>query len=117
MDESSAVNLALDAVQTLKDIDVNVSHIGDMLRAHMEQVPELVQPTETEVDALAINDADDAESGWTTVVTASEPLPDNWASDFLHFQYMHTVLFVAMLVALLLNLGATLWLAVSDKWR
>ena len=33
------------------------------------------------------------------------------------FQYMQTVLFVFMLVALLLNLGATLWLAFSDKWR
>ena len=120
MDEASAINLALDAAQLLKDIDANTSHIVQLLSAHVEQLPELVQPADPEANALALAEGSAGDEGgesWTTVVTANEPLPENWASDLLHFQYMHTVLFVVMAVALMLNLGATLWLAFSDKWR
>lgn len=120
MDDAAALQLAADAYSTLKGIDANVAHIGQLLQSHVEQLPELVLPADPEASALALAEGSAGDEGgesWTTVVTANEPLPENWASDLLRFQYMHTVLFVVMAVALLLNLGATLWLAFSDKWR
>lgn len=110
--------LALDveAMQSIKGIESNVEHIGDLLESHIRQVQELPLPSEQEAGALALNGSAD-DGNWTTYVTANEPLPDGWASDLLHFQYMHTVIFVAILAALAINLGATLWLAFSDKWR
>ena len=43
--------------------------------------------------------------------------PPYFFAHLMGFQYMQTVLSVFLLVAFLLNLGATLWLAFSDKWR
>lgn len=113
MDESAAVQMALDALESLKGIEFEVQQLGGLLRSHVEQLPELVQPAEPEAQALALDDSCDG--GWTTVVTASEPLPDGWAVDMAHFGYMQVVLLVAVLVAVLLNVGVVLWLAFSAK--
>ena len=62
-------------------------------------------------------DAPDDSSNWVTEVHSSVEVPPDFFSHLMGFQYMQTVLMVSLLVAFLLNLGATLWLAFSDKWR
>lgn len=115
MDESQALELAVGVVGKLDSIDAGVTQLRELLQAHIEHLPELVQPSQPEAQPLALDDSDS--DGWTTVVTATEPLPDDWASDLLHFQYMQLCVSVALLVALCLNVGATLWLAFSRNWR
>ena len=67
---------------------------------------------------LAIaTDAPDDSGNWVTTVTSETEVPPDFFSHLMGFQYMQTVLMVFLLVAFLLNLGATLWLAFSDKWR
>ena len=110
MNEDAAATLALDAYQVLQGIGEDVAQIrgqnSDVLAALGELVArDAAQPV-----------AEDSGS-WQTVVTSSVEVPAQFFPDLMGFQYMQTVLFVFVLVALLLDLGAILWLAFSDKWR
>ena len=125
MDENAAASLALDAYQALEGIGEDVAQIkagnSDVLAA----IESLLQ---TEVEGfrqliardseLAIaTDAPDDSGNWGTTVTSETEVPPDFFTHLMGFQYMQTVLMVFLLVAFLLNLGATLWLAFSDKWR
>ena len=66
---------------------------------------------------LAIATDAPEDSNWVTEVRSSVEVPPDFFAHLMGFQYMQTVLSVFLLVAFLLNLGATLWLAFSDKWR
>ena len=124
MDENAAASLALDAYQALEGIGEDVAQIkagnSDVLAA-------IESLRQTEVEGFRQLIARDAElaiaadapedSNWVTEVHSSVEVPPDFFSHLMGFQYMQTVLFVFMLVAFLLNLGATLWLAFSDKWR
>lgn len=69
--------------------------------------------------------ADDASSGVSDGQPAGDAsagvaLPASWngyPGDSLQYLSMQSTLLLFVLVALLLNLGANLWLAFSDKWR
>lgn len=124
MDENAAASLALDAAKTLEGIGEDVAQIkagnSDVLAAI-----ESLRQTEVEVfqqliardSELAIaSDAPD-DAAWVTTVTSETEVPPDFFPHLMGFQYMQTVLMVFLLVAFLLNLGATLWLAFSDKWR
>lgn len=124
MDEMEAVNLAVDSAATLKEIAKDVAQIRKAnfkaleILSRPQEVEEVPQPEEEEAQNLAAPLSDEASSeSWQTVVTSSVEVPETFFSDLMAFQYMQTVLFVFMLLALLLNLGAALWLAFSDKWR
>ena len=125
MDENAAASLALDAYQALEGIGEDVAQIkagnSDVLAA----IESLLQ---TEVEGfrqliardseLAIaTDAPDDSGNWVTTGTSETEVPPDFFTHLMGFQYMQTVLMVFLLVAFLLNLGATLWLAFSDKWR
>lgn len=124
MDENAAASLALDAYQTLEGIGEDVAQIrvgnSDVLAAI-----ESLRQTEVEgFQQLIARDADLAiaydvpeDAAWVTTVTSEAEVPPDFFPHLMGFQYMQTVLMVFLLVALLLNLGATLWLAFSDKWR
>lgn len=124
MDENAAASLALDAAQTLEGIGEDVAQIKGQNSDVLAAVESLRQ---TEVEGFQQLIARDAElaiasdapedSNWVTEVHSSVEVPPDFFSHLMGFQYMQTVLFVFMLVVLLLNLGATLWLAFSDKWR
>lgn len=116
MDEQTAVSLALDAFSALDGIRQDVGQIKELGSQQLE----LLQKWPAEVpshsdDEVAPLDADPAD--WVTEVHSATEVPAEFFPDLMGFQYMHTVLFAFMLLALLLNLGATLWLAFSDKWR
>lgn len=116
MDENAAASLALDAAQTLEGIGEDVAQIkgqnSDVLAALGQIVArDQESPVVSDEGTVAL----DLET-FEEVPVTNEP-PANFWGDLMGFQYMQTVLFVFMLVALLLNLGATLWLAFSDKWR
>lgn len=116
MDEAAAASLALDAYQALQGIHEDVAQIrvdnSDVLAALGQLVArDAAQPVADDSGAVAL----DLET-FEEVPVASEP-PANFWGDLMCFQYMQTVIFVFMLVALLLNLGATFWLSFSDKWR
>lgn len=124
MDENAAASLALDAAQTLEGIGEDVAQIkagnSDVLAA----VESLRQTDAEGFRQLIARDAELAiatdapeDSNWVTEVRSSVEVPPDFFSHLMGFQYMQTVLMVFMLVAFLLNLGATLWLAFSDKWR
>lgn len=124
MDESAAASLALDAAQTLEGIGEDVAQI----RAGNSDVLAAIESLrQTEVEGFRQLIARDAElaiatdvpedSNWVTEVRSSVEIPPDFFTHLMGFQYMQTVLSVFLLVAFLLNLGATLWLAFSDKWR
>lgn len=124
MDESAAVSLALDAAQTLEGIGEDVAQIkgsnSDVLAAlevlRQTNVEGFQQLIARDSELAVVTDAPD-DAAWVTTVTSETEVPPDFFSHIMGFQYMQTVLMVFMLVALLLNLGATLWLAFSDKWR
>ena len=124
MDESAAASLALDAAQTLEGIGEDVAQI----RAGNSDVLAAIESLrQTEVEGFRQLIARDTElsiatdvpedSNWVTEVRSSVEIPPDFFTHLMGFQYMQTVLSVFLLVAFLLNLGATLWLAFSDKWR
>lgn len=124
MDESAAASLALDAAQTLKGIGEDVAQIragnSDVLAAieslRQTNVEGFQQLIARDAELAIATDAPE-DSNWVTEVHSSVEVPPDFFTHLMGFQYMQTVLFVFMLVAFLLNLGATLWLAFSDKWR
>lgn len=116
MDEQTAVDLALDAYKALDSIGKDVAQIKEL---GVRQLEILQQPAPEEVpssvDSVIEPLSDDAD--WVTEVHSTVEVPAGFFPDLMGFQYMQTVLSVFLLVAFLLNLGATLWLAFSDKWR
>lgn len=124
MDESAAASLALDAAQTLDGIGEDVAQIKGTNSDVLAAIESLRQ---TEVEGfqqliardseLAISSDAPEDSNWVTEVRSSVEVPPDFFPHLMGFQYMQTVLMVFLLVAFLLNLGATLWLAFSDKWR
>lgn len=124
MDENAAASLALDAAQTLEGIGEDVAQIKGQNSDVLAAIESLRQ---TEVEGFRQLIARDAElaiaadapedSNWVTEVRSSVEVPPHFFAHLMGFQYMQTVLSVFLLVAFLLNLGATLWLAFSDKWR
>lgn len=124
MDENAAASLALDAAQTLEGIGEDVAQIkagnSDVLAAieslRQTDAEGFRQLIARDVELAIATDAPE-DSNWVTEVRSSVEVPPDFFSHLMGFQYMQTVLMVFMLVAFLLNLGATLWLAFSDKWR
>lgn len=124
MDESAAATLALDAAQTLEGIGEDVAQIkagnSDVLAAieslRQTEVEGFQQLIARDADLAIASDASD-DAAWVTTVTSEAEVPPDFFSHLMGFQWMQTVLMVFLLAAFLLNLGATLWLAFSDKWR
>lgn len=124
MDENAAASLALDAYQALEGIGEDVAQIKG---ANSDVLAAIESLRQTEVEGFRQLIARDAElaiaadapedSNWVTEVHSSVEVPPDFFTHLMGFQYMQTVLLIFMLVAFLLNLGATLWLAFSDKWR
>lgn len=124
MDEAAAASLALDAYQALKGIGEDVAQIkganSDVLAAieslRQTNVEGFQQLIARDADLVIATDAPE-DSNWVTEVRSSVEVPPDFFAHLMGFQYMQTVLSVFLLVAFLLNLGATLWLSFSDKWR
>lgn len=124
MDENAAASLALDAAQTLEGIGEDVAQIkgqnSDVLAAieslRQTEVEGFQQLIARDADLAIASDAPE-DSNWVTEVHSSVEVPPDFFPHLVGFQWMQTVLLVFLLVAFLLNLGATLWLAFSDKWR
>lgn len=124
MDESAAASLALDAAQTLVGIGEDVAQIrgqnSDVLAAieslRQTEVEGFQQLIARDSEIAIASDAPE-DSNWVTEVHSSAEVPPDFFPHLMGFQWMQTVLMVFLLVAFLLNLGATLWLAFSDKWR
>ena len=124
MDENAAASLALDAAQTLEGIGEDVAQIKGQNSDVLAAIESLRQINVEGFQQLIARDAELAiatdapeDSNWVTEVRSSVEVPPDFFSHLMGFQYMQTVLLIFMLVAFLLNLGATLWLAFSDKWR
>lgn len=128
MDEQAAASLALDAFSALDGIRQDVAQIRDvnlqtfdLLNSQIQRVDEQMEAKGLSVEVPADPEAQNLLPGdsadWVTEVHSATEVPAGFFPDLMGFQYMHTVLFAFMLLALLLNLGATLWLAFSDKWR
>ena len=124
MDENAAASLALDAAQTLEGIGEDVAQIKGANSDVLAAIESLRQTNVEGFQQLIARDAELAiaadapeDSNWVTEVRSSVEVPPDFFSHLMGFQYMQTVLMVFLLVAFLLNLGATLWLAFSDKWR
>ena len=110
MDEATAVKLAMDAYSSIQGIGEDVAQ----LKGQNSDVLSLL----AEIPAADLLDAaPDDGSNWVTEVRSTVEVPEPFFNDLMSFQYMQTVLLVFLLLAFLLNLGATLWLAFSDKWR
>lgn len=124
MDENAAASLALDAAQTLEGIGEDVAQIkgqnSDVLAAieslRQTEVEGFQQLIARDADLAIASDAPE-DSNWVTEVHSSVEVPPDFFPHLMGFQWMQTVLLVFLLVAFLLNLGASLWLAFSDKWR
>ena len=117
MDEDAAASLALDAYQALQGIHEDVAQIRGINSDVLDALRGLQATEVPDSDLAAVPVPLDDSSNWVTEVRSSvEVLPD-FFTHLMGFQYMQTVLSVFLLVAFLLNLGATLWLAFSDKWR
>lgn len=124
MDEAAAASLALDAAQTLKGIGEDVAALkaqnSDVLASieslRLTNVEGFQQIIARDAELAIASDAPE-DSNWVTEVRSSVEVPPDFFAHLMGFQYMQTVLSVFLLVAFLLNLGATLWLAFSDKWR
>lgn len=123
MDETEAAGLAVDAAATLKGIGQDVAQIRELSFKQLEilsrpdEAEEVPQPDEEEAQSLILDEGAPDDGGWVTEVHSSVEVPPEFFSDLMAFQWMSLVLSAFMLVALLLNFGATLWLAFSDKWR
>ena len=124
MDENAAASLALDAAQILEGIGEDVAQIRGQNSDVLAAIESLRQTNVEGFQQLIVRDAELAiasdapeDSNWVTEVRSSVEVPPDFFSHLMGFQYMQTVLMVFLLVAFLLNLGATLWLAFSDKWR
>ncbi len=129
MDEESAVSLALGAAKALDSVREDVAQVKevnvrqfDLLKSKLDEVTGLLSkkpaseveiPAEPEAQNLASSD----DANWVTEVRSGVEVPETFFSDLMSFQYMQVTLSVFLLLALLLNLGANLWLAFSDKWR
>ena len=124
MNEDAAASLALDAYQTLQGIGEDVAQIKGANLDVLAAIESLRQTNAEGFRQIIARDSDLAiatdapeDSNWVTEVRSSVEVPSDFFSHLMGFQYMQTVLSVFLLVAFLLNLGATLWLAFSDKWR
>lgn len=124
MDENAAASLALDAYQTLQGIGEDVAQIKGANSDVLAAIESLRQTDAEGFRQIIARDAELAiasdapeDSNWVTEVRSSVEVPPDFFAHLMGFQYMQTVLSVFLLVAFLLNLGATLWLAFSDKWR
>ncbi len=125
MNEDAAASLALDAYQALQGIGEDVAQIkganSDILAAleslRQTNAEGFQQIIARDSEISIASDAPDDSASWVTEVRSSTEVPADFFTHLMGFQYMQTVLFVFILVALLLNLGASLWLAFSDKWR
>ena len=125
MDENAAASLALDAYQALQGIHEDVAQIkgqnSDVLAAieslRHTNAEGFRQIIARDAELAIASDAPDDSGNWVTEVHSSVEVPPDFFTHLMGFQYMQTVLSVFLLVAFLLNLGATLWLAFSDKWR
>ena len=124
MDENAAASLALDAAQTLEGIGEDVAQIKGQNSDVLAAIESLRQTEVEGFQQLIARDADLAiasdvpeDAVWVTTVTSEAEVPPDFFPHLMGFQWMQTVLMVFLLVAFLLNLGATLWLAFSDKWR
>lgn len=124
MDESAAATLALDAYSALQGIGEDVAQIKGANSDVLAAIESLRQTNVEGFQQLIARDAELAiatdipdDAAWVTTVTSETEVPPDFFSHIMGFQYMQTVLMVFLLVAFLLNLGATLWLAFSDKWR
>ena len=125
MNEDAAASLALDAAQTLKGIGEDVaalkaqnsdvlSSIDSLRLSNVEGFQQLIaRDSYLPVPA----DVSDESANWVTEVRSEIEVPSSFFSDLMSFQYFQTVLLVFVLVSLLLNFGALLWLSFSDKWR
>lgn len=124
MDENAAATLALDAYSALQGIGEDVAQIkagnSDVLAAieslRQTDAEGFRQLIARDSELAIATDAPD-DSNWVTEVRSSVEVPPDFFPHLMGFQWMQTVLMVFLLVAFLLNLGATLWLAFSDKWR
>lgn len=125
MNEDAAASLALDAYQALQGICEDVAQIkganSDVLAAleslRQTNAEGFQQIIARDSEISIVSDAPDDTASWVTEVRSSTEVPADFFTHLMDFQFMQTVLLVFMLVALLLNLGASLWLAFSDKWR
>lgn len=120
MDETQALNLAVDAYAALQGIREDVAQLkginSDVL-ALLTDRTEVPAPDVPDISLYGLEGGSVGDGQWHTTVTSETEVPAAFFTDVMGFQYMQTVLFVFMLLALLLNLGATLWLSFSDKWR
>lgn len=126
MNEDAAASLALDAAQILKGIGEDVAALkaqnSDVLASidslRLSNVEGFQQLIARDSDlAVVPADVNDDSANWVTEVRSEVEVPSSFFSDLLSFQYFQTVLLVFVLVSLLLNFGALLWLSFSDKWR
>lgn len=115
--DDQAFALAMDALSSLDSIREDVSALkgvdSDILALLKVQGAEVPQPDQPEISLSVPYSALDSAQ---VAEVDSSPL-DAFQHDLLAFQWMQTVLGVFLLVAVLLNLGASLWLSFSDKWR
>ena len=114
MDESSLIDLAVNSASGLKGIGEDVAQIKELLSREVSEIP---LSDGLEVAPLDSGSVDDESAPAVVEVQPAIDVPPDYFSDMLSFQWMQTVLLVFMLVAMLLNFGAALWLAFSDKWR
>lgn len=116
MNEDQAISLALDALSSLDSIREDVSSIKgldtDILALLKVQAAEVPQPDEVEIVPYSYSAPQESQ-----VVEVSSVSFDDFAHDLMSFQYMSLTVLVFLLLGVLLNFGATLWLAFSDKWR
>lgn len=117
MNEDAAASLALDAYQALQGIHEDVAQIKGINSDVLDALRGLQASEVPDSDPAAVPAPLDDSSNWVTEVHSSVEVPPDFFSHLIGFQYMQTVLSVFLLVAFLLNLGATLWLSFSDKWR
>lgn len=125
MNEDAAASLALDAAQTLKGIGEDVAALkaqnSDVLASieslRLSNVEGFQQLIARDSDLPVPVDVPDESVNWVTEVRSDVEVPSSFFSDLMSFQYFQTVLLVSVLVSLLLNFGASLWLSFSDKWR
>lgn len=124
MDENAAATLALDAAQVLKGISSDVAEVKEISLEQLRLVQEwtlahpaeVERPAEEEAQALALDGSEDSPE-WVTTLQTSVDVPPEFFADSLSFAWMQTALLAFVLVALLLNLGATLWLSFNRHWR
>lgn len=125
MNEDAAASLALDAAQTLKGIGEDVAALkaqnSDVLASieslRLTNVEGFQQLIARDSDLAVPADVSGDSANWVTEVRSEVEVPSSFFSDLMSFQYFQTVLLVFVLVSLLLNFGALLWLSFSDKWR